>query len=211
MNVYFLRTGDAIKVGIASDINQRMINIQVGNPHKIELLHSISTSESNAKKIESQIHEIFRKTNLNGEWFQATQYMHDFINHIKDSGWESHSNWINEQYQRNYGAILKSFKSKIEQDIVLGNLVSLDRLKLDLGKLVNTIFMIPSLPTNMAEAIREWVKKRKDPFVLRDIYNDFGISTRKGKTNTRVILNRLVSDGTLERTGNSPKCLYRSK
>jgi hypothetical protein len=49
MDVYFIKTGDTIKVGIASNINRRMVELQVGNPHKIELLHTISTSEENAR------------------------------------------------------------------------------------------------------------------------------------------------------------------
>jgi hypothetical protein len=40
MYVYFIKAGDAIKVGIATDVNSRMINVQVGNPHKITLKDS---------------------------------------------------------------------------------------------------------------------------------------------------------------------------
>jgi hypothetical protein len=211
MYVYFIKAGDAIKVGIATDINSRMVSVQVGNPHKIKLLHSISTSEQHAREIESQIHGLFHKTNLNGEWFQANQFMIDFITHIKEYGWEAHSDWIEKQYQQVYGDILISLKSKIEQDTIVGNMVSLEKLKEDLGKLVSAIYAIPSLPVNMAEAIRKWIEKRKDPFVIRDIYSEFGISTRNGKKNISMILNRLVADRTLERSGNLPKCIYRRK
>ena len=207
MYVYFIRTGDAIKVGIATDLTKRMVNVQVGNPHKIEVLHYIGTSEDEARKIESQIHELFRKTHLNGEWFHANQFMIDFIRNIKENGWESHSNWIDSRYHKVYEDSLKALKTKIEQDIVIGDMVSLERLKQDLGKLVNTIYAIPSLPTNMAEAVRKWIEKRKEPFVVRDIYKEFGISTKQGKGNVRMILNRLVVDKTLERSGNPPKCI----
>lgn len=209
MYVYFIQTGDAIKVGIASDLAKRMVNVQVGNPHKIEVLHSISTSEEEARKIESQIHELFKRTHLNGEWFHANQFMIDFIRHIKKNGWEAHSDWIEKQYHKGYGDILISLKNKIEQDTVIGNMVSLEKLKEDLGKLVNKIYAIPSLPRNMAETVRKWIEKRKDPFVARDIYSEFGISTEQGKGNVYVILNRLVADGMLERSGNPPKCIYR--
>ncbi len=209
MYVYFIKTGDAIKVGITSDVNKRTIEIQVGNPHKVELLHTIDTSEENARKIESQIHELFRKTNLNGEWFHANQFMIDFIRHIKDNGWEAHSEWIESQYQKVYGDSLVALKAKIELDIIVGNMVSLEKLKEDLGNLVNTIYVIPSLPTNMAEAVRKWIAKRKDPFVMRDIYAEFGITTLAGKKNISMILKRLVADGTLEQSENHRKCIYR--
>jgi hypothetical protein len=209
MYVYFIQTGDAIKVGIASDLTKRMVSVQVGNPHKIKVLHSINTSEEEARKIESQIHELFKRTHLNGEWFHANQFMIDFIRHIKENGWGSHSDWIDSQYHKVYGDSLTSLKTKIEKDIIIGNMVSLEKLKEDLGKLVNKIYAIPSLPTNMAEAVRKWIEKRKDPFVVRDIYAEFGISTKQGKGNVRMILNRLVADKTLERSGNPPKCIYR--
>jgi hypothetical protein len=211
MDVYFIKTGDAIKVGIASDVNRRVVEIQVGNPHKIELLHTISTSEGNARKIESQIHILFRKTNLNGEWFQANQFMIDFIRHIKDNGWEVHSEWIETQYQKVYGDSLADLKAKIERDTIIGNMVSLEKLKEDLGKLVNTIYAIPSLPTNMAEAVRNWIEKRQNPFVIRDVYSEFGITTRNGKKNISMILMRLVTDGILERSGKKSNSIYRKR
>ncbi len=209
MYVYFIKTGDAIKVGIATDVNSRTISIQVGNPHKIELLHTISTSEEHARRIESQIHELFCKTNLNGEWFQANQFMIDFISHIKNNGWEAHSEWIETQYRKVYGDTLAVLKAKIERDIIIGNMVALEKLKRDLGKLVNTIYAIPSLPTNMAETVRKWIENRKEPFVIRDVHSEFGISTHQGKHNIVVILSNLVRNGTLERSGNPPKCIYR--
>jgi hypothetical protein len=209
MYVYFIRTGDAIKIGIGTDVTKRIVSIQVGNPHKIELLHTINTSEEEARKIESQIHELFKKIHLNGEWFHANQFMMDFIHHIKENGWESHLNWIESKYHKAYGDIIKALETKIEQDIVIGNMVSLEKLKQDLGKLVNTIYAIPSLPTNMAEAVRNWIEKRNDPFLNRDICSEFGITTRIGKKNVSMILNRLVADGTIQKSGRRSKYLYK--
>jgi hypothetical protein len=209
MFVYFIKTGDAIKVGIASDLSKRVIGIQVGNPHKVELLHTIDTSEENARKIESQIHELFRKTNLNGEWFHANQFIINFIRHIKDNGWEAHSEWIESQYQKVYGDILVSLKDKIEEDTIIGNMVSLGKLKEDLGKLLNTIYAIPSLPTNMSAAVRVWIEKRKEPFLPRDIYKEFGISTKQGKHSVIVILKHLVDKGIVERSGQLRNSIYR--
>ena len=199
MDVYFFKAGDAIKVGFASDVNRRLVAIQVGNPSKVELLHTISMSDVKAREIESQIHILFRKTHLNGEWFQANQFMIDFIRHIKDNGWDAHSEWIETQYQKNYGVILADLKIKIERDTIIGNMVSLEKLKEDLGKLVNTIYAIPSLPTNMAEAVRNWIDNRQEPFMARDIYSEFGITTRQGRKNISMILARLVDNGTIER------------
>ncbi len=201
MNVYFIQTGDVIEVGITSDIDRRIRDIQVGNPHKIQLLHSISTTDKTAKRIEVQIHQLFRKTNLNGGWFQANQYMKEFIEQIKKNGWESHPEWIENQYSDKYGDILQSLKRKLECDVVRGNTVSLERLKSDLGELINEIYMIPLLPKNIAETVRKWIDTKNEPFTVRDVYTELGIWTSNDKNNIKVIVFRLVKDGTLQKTG----------
>ena len=209
MYVYFVKAGDAIKVGIATDIKGRLISIQVGNPYKVGLIHYIETTEENARNIESEIQNIFHKTNLNGEWFQANQFMEEFIKNIKEHGWESHSDWIEKQYKKDYGEILISLKERIEKGLIGGNVVCLEKLKKDLGKLVNDIYVIPSLPVNMSEAVRNWIEKRNDSFVPRDIYSEFGISTKNGKHNVIIALKRLTENGTIERSGEHPKCIYK--
>lgn len=197
-----------LKLVSQPSITKRMVNVQVGNPHKIEVLHTINTSEEEARKIESQIHALFKRTHLNGEWFHANQFMVDFIQHIKENGYGSHLSWIESKYQKVYGDIIKALKLQIEKDVIIGNMVSLEKLKQDLGKLVNTIYAIPSLPTNMAEAVRKWIQKRNDPFVIRDIYSEFGITTRNSKKNISVIIKRLIADGMIQKSGNSTKCNY---
>jgi hypothetical protein len=200
MFLYFIKGGDAIKVGITDNVEKRLIGIQTGNPSKVELLQSISMSDEEARKAESEIHRIFIKTNLSGEWYQATQFMLEFIKNIKENGWESHLSWIEKKHEDMYREILSAFKKKVERDIIYGNLISLERLKKELGELLNAIFVIPSLPKNMSEAVKIWIEEREDPFTHRDIYNRFGISTRKGKVNISQILCRLIDAGKIEKS-----------
>ena len=131
MFLYFIKGGDAIKVGITENVEQRLTGIQVGNPAKVELLHSISMSDEEARQAESEIHRMFIKTNLSGEWYQATQFMLDYIRNIKEIGWESRLSWIKKKYEYMYREILSAFKKNIETDIIYGNLTSLERLKKD--------------------------------------------------------------------------------
>jgi hypothetical protein len=206
MFLYFIKGGDAIKVGITENVEQRLTDIQVGNPTKVELLHSIYMSDEEGREAESEIHNMFIKTNLSGEWYQATQFMLDYIRNIKENGWESHLSWIKKKYEYMYREILSAFKKNIETDIIYGNLISLERLKKDLGELLNAIFVIPSLPKNMSAAVREWLEEREDTFMVRDIYNHFGISTRKGKKNISIILRRLKDAGKIDK---SPEGIFR--
>ena len=193
-------------MGITANVEQRLTDIQVGNPSKIELLHSISMSDEEARQAESEIHGMFIKTNLIGEWYQATQFMLDYIRNIKENGWGSRLSWIEKKYEDMYREILSMFKKNIERDIIYGNLISLERLKKDLGELLNAIFIIPSLPKNMSASVKEWIEEREDPFTIRDIYHQFGISTRKGKKNISQILSRLIDTEKIEK---SPEGIFR--
>ena len=211
MFLYFIKAGDAIKIGLGDDIEKRMITLQVGNPNRLDLLHSIDLPDQEAKEKEIELHQLLHKTNLNGEWFQATQYLIDFIENIKKNGLASYKLWVLENYQNTYKEHLDSLKIKIEQDIISGNLISLEKLKSDLGDILNAVFVIPSLPTHMTEAIRNWIKNRDTPFMLRDVYNHYGISTRSGKKHITMILSRLTEKGMIEkqRTSDPWNPLYK--
>ena len=209
--VYFVQAGDAIKVGIATNVDQRIVSLQVGNPHQVELIHKIATSkEKDARKLESKIHTLFRKTRLNGEWFQSNRFMIEFINQIEEIGYEAALGWADDQYQRVYGDLLDRLKTKIENYIMNGNMLSCEKLKKDLGEIVNTVFVIPSIPVNMAEAVREWVKTRQEAFFCKDVYFKFGIVTNSGKKNVVIILRRLVDQGMLERHKTLGRYIYKS-
>lgn len=68
MPVYFVkgeRTG-LVKIGVATDVKQRLIGLQIGSPDRLCL---IGTVEGDAKT-EGQFHALFREKNVFGEWFQ---------------------------------------------------------------------------------------------------------------------------------------------
>jgi len=206
--LYFIQAGDAIKIGITNNISARMREVQVGNPFKVTLLYSIPFEEENARRAESTIHELFNKTNLSGEWFQANQFILDFIENIKEKGWESHSSWLEERYQSEYGEIANKLKKTIERGIIYGDLISLEELKSDLGKLLDSI-KIPSLPVNLTQTVREWIEKREEPFTLNDIYYHFGIYTKKAKNNVHQMIFKFKEDGLIDQSGRATYFLYK--
>jgi predicted GIY-YIG superfamily endonuclease len=61
------------KIGIASKPNQRLRQIQTGNPEKLEIFftHRVSSKEL-AKSIESAAHRDLAKFRLKGEWFDVS-------------------------------------------------------------------------------------------------------------------------------------------
>jgi len=76
--VYFIRSGDLIKIGYTSDLEERKSTLQTNNPTIIEVLKTIP----GGRPEEQQLHEKFAKLNKTGEWFYAAQELLDFINTI---------------------------------------------------------------------------------------------------------------------------------
>lgn len=76
--VYFIRSGDLIKIGYTSDLEERKRNLQVSNPTIIEVLKTIPGGYPE----EQQLHKRFAHLNKTGEWFYAVQELTDFIQSI---------------------------------------------------------------------------------------------------------------------------------
>lgn len=75
--VYFVKEGDDnsyLKVGIASDPDRRIKELQTGNPRKLSLLGVIPCeSKEEARHIEKELlMRVEKEKRLEGEWFEAT-------------------------------------------------------------------------------------------------------------------------------------------
>lgn len=71
MIVYLLRIVDTdyFKVGISTNLHQRLDDIQSGMPLSVALVRSFE--QENAREVERTIHQILDKYRIRGEWFQA--------------------------------------------------------------------------------------------------------------------------------------------
>jgi citrate lyase gamma subunit len=70
MIVYLLRIVDTdfFKVGISTNVEQRLYDIQAGMPLPVALVNSFD--QENAREVERTIHQILDKHRVRGEWFQ---------------------------------------------------------------------------------------------------------------------------------------------
>lgn len=66
--VYMLEVGEHIKIGSTRDVENRIKQLQTGNPVEIELLFSKKVFE--APKHENILHGKFRSKRESGEWFR---------------------------------------------------------------------------------------------------------------------------------------------
>ena len=77
--VYFIAVGDeAIKIGVAQNVEARMASLQTGNHEKLRLIGSIPGDVTTEKKF----HRVFAKYHVHGEWFKAAPPLLQFIEFI---------------------------------------------------------------------------------------------------------------------------------
>lgn len=80
--VYFITDDHGhIKIGKANDVWFRLKELQTGNPYKLRILLTIGMrSEYEAFDLEQRLHEKFRTSRMEGEWFHE----HDIIQFLSD-------------------------------------------------------------------------------------------------------------------------------
>ena len=82
--VYFIKSGDFIKIGTTTDIKKRMAVLQVGSPFKLSVLALVEGSFEE----ESKLHTKFKKQRMKGEWFKINKKILDYISKLsKDAMW----------------------------------------------------------------------------------------------------------------------------
>lgn len=77
--LYFIRCGDAVKIGMSSDPESRMQILSTGAPGKLYLLAKIP----NSGNIEAECHRKLSHLRINGEWFRYTNEIDRLISELK--------------------------------------------------------------------------------------------------------------------------------
>lgn len=73
--VYIVKVGEYVKIGYSADVRGRIMEMQVSNPHAVELLYAFPGDE----KIEDFLHYAFDHLHHRGEWFRMDKQISDFI------------------------------------------------------------------------------------------------------------------------------------
>ena len=87
--VYLLEGGGFYKIGKASNLDRRVLQIVPKLPFECQLVHAIASDD--CLRLEQWIHRRFDEWRLNGEWFGLTA---------------EHVRWFREQKELNRGALL---------------------------------------------------------------------------------------------------------
>ena len=88
--VYFISDGHGhIKIGITSNINERIKALQTGNPYPLTVRKAITTLKYPDCDLEKWLHHYFSESNckttsLTSEWFHEDEKINDFLNLSND-------------------------------------------------------------------------------------------------------------------------------
>ena len=83
--VYFLRCGDFVKVGYASDAPSRVRHIRVSNPYPVDLI----AWARGGRDEEARIHAIIKNHRHKGEWFRVAEQLMVIVEAASDT-----ASWI---------------------------------------------------------------------------------------------------------------------
>jgi len=69
LKVYFIadKKAGAFKIGITRNVNKRLKALQTASPNKLEVIEVI---ENATHYTEQRLHELYKASRLNGEWFR---------------------------------------------------------------------------------------------------------------------------------------------
>ena len=80
--VYFVlnRDSNAIKIGMAKNLERRLKSLQTSSPAKLELIKSVQvSSQEEARELEKTLHKKFEDIQITGEWFSANAELGNYI------------------------------------------------------------------------------------------------------------------------------------
>lgn len=80
--IYFIRSGDTVKIGRAVDVSERLRTFQTSHPADLALLAAIPGHAV----LEPAIHQRFQHLHAHGEWFYLADDLLRFIRAVK-AGW----------------------------------------------------------------------------------------------------------------------------
>ncbi len=105
--IYMVKSNDLVKIGYTKNVSRRLLELQTGNPYKLNLVFmGIGGADE-----EKQLHEAFSKHRSLGEWFKIENefervyeivkndmliqlgLIHDFKN-IEPIPWEASRRWL---------------------------------------------------------------------------------------------------------------------
>lgn len=97
--VYFINSGDFVKIGWATDVSERLRTCQTGNPILLELAAAFVGGPSE----EALLHLAFRSQHVRAEWFRCEGAISEIIKALRDKDPYEARIWVGKWYQVEHG------------------------------------------------------------------------------------------------------------
>jgi len=75
--IYFIQSGNYIKIGYTKNVESRIKALQTASPHSLNV---VLTMPGGLRK-EAELHSLFSHLKVRGEWFNATSELLNFVRH----------------------------------------------------------------------------------------------------------------------------------
>lgn len=86
--IYFVKFADHVKIGISTDLKSRLKILKSSNPFAISYSGMIIVDNKIKTRVvplnEKDVHEIFHKYHISGEWFKFDNIMPLFVSYTRD-------------------------------------------------------------------------------------------------------------------------------
>jgi len=79
--IYVVKCNEFYKIGITSNVDNRLNSLRTGNPYKIELVFSVPMFH--AKEIEESLHKGLKDYKHFREWFRLEEIDKDFVKDLQ--------------------------------------------------------------------------------------------------------------------------------
>lgn len=78
--LYLIKSQNFCKIGITSNLTDRLVNLQAGNPHKIDLVSCYEFPDMyTSYRVEQKFHKILSQYHVRGEWFELDDIALDLV------------------------------------------------------------------------------------------------------------------------------------
>lgn len=74
-HLYFIKCGEFLKIGIAADVRKRVKDMEMNNPHEMEVIHVMLGK----RKEEKELHLRFADYRHRNEWFRFEGELREYV------------------------------------------------------------------------------------------------------------------------------------
>jgi len=183
--IYIVKCCDAYKIGIATNVDDRIKSLQTGNPNIIEKVYSKYTTST--RSLEAYLHMLYKDKKLIGEWFKLDVIDIEDILEICETTISPSGDWEGATITLHETMSTANFKEKVNKDERASQLLDKyhNKLKGEATPKEQTPCVIPPVPEKFKKesktkhpmyiAHRTLINNKQKGYKVSDRLDDFDV------------------------------------